>query len=399
MHADGVTLFEVWAPKPTVVRLDVDGTRHDMTRADDGWWRAAVPAAGNPATASSSTTTPPYSPIPRSPRQPDGVHAARSCTRSTTAAWTDSAWTGPPARRRRRLRTARRNFHARQAHSTPRSSASTTSWTSASTFVELMPVNGFNGTHNWGYDGVLWYTVARALRRPRRAAALRRRLPPPRTRRRPRRRLQPPRPVRQLPRPVRPLPRRGREHLGRSDQPRGRRLRRGPPLHHRQRAALVARVPHRRPTPRRRPRARRSHRHPPARGTGRRNRSAVRASAAAADADRRERPQRPAAHHARGQRAATASTRSGTTTSTTPSTPRSPANGRATTAISARWQCLANTLRPASSTPAPTPASAAASTAGRSTSRRHPGQLAARVHLHARSGRQPRDRRPSRRAT
>src|SRR6185312_3215776 len=26
-------------------------------------------------------------------------------------------------------------------------------------FVELLPVNGFNGTHNWGYDGVLWYTV------------------------------------------------------------------------------------------------------------------------------------------------------------------------------------------------------------------------------------------------
>ncbi|AQA22895.1 malto-oligosyltrehalose trehalohydrolase [Rhodococcus sp. MTM3W5.2] len=26
-------------------------------------------------------------------------------------------------------------------------------------FVELMPVNGFNGEHNWGYDGVLWYTT------------------------------------------------------------------------------------------------------------------------------------------------------------------------------------------------------------------------------------------------
>ena len=26
-------------------------------------------------------------------------------------------------------------------------------------FVELMPVNAFNGTHNWGYDGVLWYAV------------------------------------------------------------------------------------------------------------------------------------------------------------------------------------------------------------------------------------------------
>ncbi len=25
--------------------------------------------------------------------------------------------------------------------------------------MEVLPVNGFNGTHNWGYDGVLWYTV------------------------------------------------------------------------------------------------------------------------------------------------------------------------------------------------------------------------------------------------
>ena len=25
--------------------------------------------------------------------------------------------------------------------------------------VELMPVNAFNGTHNWGYDGVLWHAV------------------------------------------------------------------------------------------------------------------------------------------------------------------------------------------------------------------------------------------------
>ena len=25
--------------------------------------------------------------------------------------------------------------------------------------VEVLPVNAFNGTHNWGYDGVLWYAV------------------------------------------------------------------------------------------------------------------------------------------------------------------------------------------------------------------------------------------------
>ena len=26
-------------------------------------------------------------------------------------------------------------------------------------FIEIMPVNAFNGVRNWGYDGVLWYAV------------------------------------------------------------------------------------------------------------------------------------------------------------------------------------------------------------------------------------------------
>ncbi|WP_344089184.1 alpha-amylase family glycosyl hydrolase, partial [Luedemannella helvata] len=33
-------------------------------------------------------------------------------------------------------------------------------------FVELLPVNAFNGTHNWGYDGVLWYAVHEAYGGP-----------------------------------------------------------------------------------------------------------------------------------------------------------------------------------------------------------------------------------------
>ena len=32
-------------------------------------------------------------------------------------------------------------------------------------FVELMPVNAFNGTHNWGYDGVAVVRRPRAVRR------------------------------------------------------------------------------------------------------------------------------------------------------------------------------------------------------------------------------------------
>ena len=73
-------------------------------------------------------------------------------------------------------------------------------------FVELMPVNAFNGTHNWGYDGVLWFAVDEPYGGPDGLPAVRRRLPRRRPRRDPGRRLQPPRPVGQLPAAVRPVP-------------------------------------------------------------------------------------------------------------------------------------------------------------------------------------------------
>jgi maltooligosyltrehalose trehalohydrolase len=39
-----VTEFRVWAPKPELVRLDVDGVTHLMSRSNDGWWYAEVAA-------------------------------------------------------------------------------------------------------------------------------------------------------------------------------------------------------------------------------------------------------------------------------------------------------------------------------------------------------------------
>ena len=123
-------------------------------------------------------------------------------------------------------------------------------------FVEVLPVNGFNGTHNWGYDGVLWYTVARGLRRTSRLPALRRRLPRARPRRHPGCRLQPPRAERQLPAPIRPVPATTASsntwgtsiNLDRAG---------GARLHHRQRADVDARLPRRRPAARRGARPRR----------------------------------------------------------------------------------------------------------------------------------------------
>ncbi len=95
-------------------------------------------------------------------------------------------------------------------------------------FVELLPVNAFNGTHNWGYDGVLWFAVHETYGGP---AAYQRFVDACHARglgviqdvvynhlga------------VRQLPARVRALPHRGRrQHLGRLGQPRRPRLGRG----------------------------------------------------------------------------------------------------------------------------------------------------------------------------
>ena len=100
--------------------------------------------------------------------QPNGVHDrsqhVRSDVRST---WTDRRVAGPPARRRRHLRDAHRHVHPdgtldaaieRLPHLVDL----------GIDFVELLPVNSFNGTHNWGYDGVLWFVGRRHLRRSRR---------------------------------------------------------------------------------------------------------------------------------------------------------------------------------------------------------------------------------------
>ncbi|WP_338893285.1 malto-oligosyltrehalose trehalohydrolase [Rhodococcus sovatensis] len=150
--------FEVWAPTPDTVRLDVDGSLHPMHRGESGWWSADVDASPDARYGFVLDDDTTVLPDPRSPRQPDGVHQPSQLHRLDESVWTDSSWTG------RQLQggviyelhigtfTAEGTFDAaieRLDHLVDL----------GVTFVEVMPVNGFNGTHNWGYDGVLWYTV------------------------------------------------------------------------------------------------------------------------------------------------------------------------------------------------------------------------------------------------
>ena len=150
--------FAVWAPVPRVVRLDVGGAPTDMSRTDDGWWRAVVDCGPDARYGFVLDGDPTVLPDPRSPRQPDGVHGPSQLWDSNAFHWTDDRWTG------------------RSIEGSVIYELHTGTFTSAGTFdaaierldyladlgvdfVELMPVNAFNGDHGWGYDGVLWYAV------------------------------------------------------------------------------------------------------------------------------------------------------------------------------------------------------------------------------------------------
>ena len=156
------TPFDVWAPRPSRLRLVVGGDVVDMQQADDGWWTPAGPVP-DPAEGDvdygylvDDTETP--RPDPRSRRQPDGVHGLSRTHRPERFSWTDEGWTG-------RQLAGSVVYELHLGTFTPAGTLDAALGkldhlrSIGVDFVELMPVNSFNGTHNWGYDGVDWFAV------------------------------------------------------------------------------------------------------------------------------------------------------------------------------------------------------------------------------------------------
>ncbi len=150
--------FAVWAPKPELVRLDVAGTLHPMTRDAGGWWRAVVDVAPDARYGFVLDDNPKVLPDPRSARQPDGVHERSQLWDAASAAWTDSDWQGKSS-------AGAAIYELHIGTFTPTGTLDSAIERLAYLvdlgvdFVELMPVNAFGGTRGWGYDGVLWYAV------------------------------------------------------------------------------------------------------------------------------------------------------------------------------------------------------------------------------------------------
>ncbi|MCM6773288.1 malto-oligosyltrehalose trehalohydrolase [Nocardia sp. CDC159] len=153
-----MTLFEVWAPRARRVRVDVDGAVHALAADAGGWWRAELPAADGARYGFLLDDDPAVLPDPRSPRQPDGVHGRSAVHALDVGRWSDSGWTGRPLAGSVLYElhigtfTPEGTFDAAVGRLDHLVELGVTT-------VEVMPVNAFNGVHNWGYDGVLWYAV------------------------------------------------------------------------------------------------------------------------------------------------------------------------------------------------------------------------------------------------
>nr|BFD90421.1 malto-oligosyltrehalose trehalohydrolase [Kitasatospora sp. Xyl93] len=150
-------LYQVWAPSAgSRVRVEVDGTAHELARCPDrdGWWSGEAPAGDY---AFRLDDGPPL-PDPRSARQPHGPDGPSRTVDHAAFRWSRTDWRGRalPGAVLYELHvgtfTARGTFDAaaeRLDHLVEL----------GVDFVELMPVCPFPGRHGWGYDGVSPWAV------------------------------------------------------------------------------------------------------------------------------------------------------------------------------------------------------------------------------------------------
>ncbi|MCT9819149.1 malto-oligosyltrehalose trehalohydrolase [Microbacterium sp. W1N] len=150
---------EVWAPRAERVRLRRPGRGDvELTAHPGGFWRGEVQLAAGDEYGFVLGDGDDLRPDPRSRRQPHGVHAASAWFEPGGFAWTDADWTG-------RQLAGGLVYELHVGTFTPEGTLDAAAGkldhlaALGVTHIELLPVNGFNGTHNWGYDGVLWYAV------------------------------------------------------------------------------------------------------------------------------------------------------------------------------------------------------------------------------------------------
>ncbi|OYO18404.1 malto-oligosyltrehalose trehalohydrolase [Enemella dayhoffiae] len=167
--------FKVWGPTVQRMTLQVNGTAHEMAKGPDAWWRPSeyLPdeyfRSGNDYGYLVDDGDTPL-PDPRTRWQPDGPHGLSRTYDLADHQWGDQAWTG-----RQLAGGVIYELHVGTFTAGPDGRGGTLDSAIERLdhlvelgvdFVELMPVNEFNGEHGWGYDGVDWYAVHHAYGGP-----------------------------------------------------------------------------------------------------------------------------------------------------------------------------------------------------------------------------------------
>ncbi|MDO5681800.1 MAG: malto-oligosyltrehalose trehalohydrolase, partial [Propionibacteriaceae bacterium] len=167
--------YDVWAPRAGAVVLRADGSSYPMKSVEGGWWVPEVPL---PTELLRTGVDYGYLldndsralPDPRSRWQPTGVHGLSRTFDRSEHAWADTHWTG-----RQLAGGVIYEMHVGTFTRGPQGRGGTLDSAIARLdhlvelgvdFVELMPVNAFNGDRGWGYDGVGWYAVHHAYGGP-----------------------------------------------------------------------------------------------------------------------------------------------------------------------------------------------------------------------------------------
>lgn len=161
------TDFSVWAPRANRVEVSTTLRTVPMHRRQDNWWHL-TPADLAALLSSAEGGEIDYGylidgadmvlPDPRSRRQPAGVHERSRTFDPDAYDWRDAHWSGRPL-------AGGVIYELHVGTFTPDGTLAAAAArldhlaSIGVDFIELLPVNGFNGRHNWGYDGVLWYTV------------------------------------------------------------------------------------------------------------------------------------------------------------------------------------------------------------------------------------------------
>jgi maltooligosyltrehalose trehalohydrolase len=162
--AEGGVRFRVWAPGLERLAVRVEGADHPMRKGLDGAFEALVPGAGHGSRYQLLLPDGALRPDPASRQQPEGVHGPSQVFDPGRHAWRTSA----PGLPLEELVFYELHVGTFTADGTLDAAAERLPdlVDLGITCVELMPVQPFPGTRNWGYDGVQPWAVHEAYGGP-----------------------------------------------------------------------------------------------------------------------------------------------------------------------------------------------------------------------------------------